>query len=176
MEEQISQDTGISVSEEQEFDATEGIYSDEVETTQDVETIEDESVEPQVEEKPKQSKWVKKLLAEKNDLKTRVQQLEEQNTLILLEKKYGEEAASAILELKRQHPTLDDTQAFKLWKQDTPTQQVHEPRRNSTFVWNEARSTSTWTISDAQLKALSQEDYNQAIDKINAGKLKVVNG
>ena len=176
MEEQISHDTGTSVSEEQEFDATEGIYSDEVETTPDVETTEEESVEPEAEEKPKVSKWVKKLLAEKNDLKTRVQQLEEENTLVKLEKKYGEEAAQGILEIRRQHPTLDETQALKLWKQDTPTQQVHEPRRNNTFVWNEARSTSTWTISDVQLKALSQEDYNQAIDKINAGKLKVVNG
>lgn len=113
MEEQQSPDAGTNVSNENEELATEGIYSEEVEATQDVETIEEEDVEEVVEEeKPRVSKGVKKLLAKKNDLEQQVQTLLEENAIAKLEKEHGDFDSQSVLEFKRQHPTLTYEQAF----------------------------------------------------------------
>lgn len=142
MEQETSLDTGTFVSDEQETIATEGIYSEEVETAQDVETTEVEEVVDPVKEQPKQSKGVKKLLAEKNDLKSRVQQLEEENALVKLEKAYGSFETESVLEIKRQHPSLTYEESYLLRKSKQP-QPEREPRRSSSIVGTEARSTSS---------------------------------
>jgi len=173
MEEQQSLDAGTNVSLENEELATEGTYSDEVETTQEVETIEEEDVEEVAEpEKPKVSKGVKKLLAKKNDLEQQVQTLLEENAIAKLEKQHGDFDSQQVLEIKRQHPTLTYEQAFWLRKINQP-QQEREPRRFNSIVWTEARNLESRTITNEQLAKLPQAEYNVAVEKIKKGELAV---
>jgi len=174
MDETTNLDAGINASDEETL-ATDGTMSEELDTT-DVETDEietDDVIDQEALKRKRNAEKAKKMLAEKNEMKARIENLERDNAIKDLKLNYGEFDAEAVVEIKKQHPSLSYEDALLLHNSKTP--QKPQPS-NIGLSGMESRSVETATITASELSKLDPQSYSQTYDKIMSGKVKLVKG
>lgn len=182
MDETNNLDAGIIASNE-EIPATDGIISEEPDTTNvetdttdtnDIETP--EVIDQEALRRKKNAEKAKKMLAEKNQLESRVAELERNNAIKDLKLQYWDFDEAKVVEIKSNHPTLSYDEAYILASRDNP-KQVNESKQD--FNWMAGRETmipTTKTITYDNLRKLSPEDYKRTIQLVEKWDLVLVKG
>lgn len=169
-------DAGINAPQEEENTTTEGINSEELETTEEeveTNTESEEDIDKDAARRRKNAEKAKKMLAEKNEAIKRIEILEQENAIAKLKLKFWDFDEAKLIEIKSKHTTLSYEDALKLawWWQPLENQWTF-----AWIVWMENRNTDSWTITYAELRKLPTAEYNAKFDLIQSGKLKVKKG
>lgn len=157
--------------EETEVDETNDESDEEVEATTDT-TVEDESwLTPK---QKKNAEKVKKILSDRNELKTRVEILEREWAIKDLRLKYGEFDDAPVIAKKELHPTLSYDECFVL-ANGLVNKQTEEHKQNLWIVGTDVRPVDSNVITYQELSALDQDQYAIKRNLIDSGKLKLIN-
>lgn len=160
-EELLDEGTNSSedTSEEQEVDweINDNVDNDETETNEQ---------KQKQEQKPKQKSWVPKLLKERNELKSRLEALEQENAFVKLQQKYGEFNQEEVARIKKEkNLSYEEAYALHSFNNPKPQQEQKQKEPNLSFQWGKPNLESK-VITQLKLSQLSQKDYNDYMDKI----------
>jgi len=162
-------ETGTNVSPEENKKLETGTSVSEPDTTEvETDIVSDEEIDNEALKKKKNAEKAKKMLAERNELRSRISLLEETNALNELKIKFWEFDVEKVKELKQKHPTLSYEDAFNLawWGQ--------KPNNQNSFawiVWTEKRDVDTWSITMKELTSKSADEYKILRAKIDKWEL-----
>ncbi len=178
MDETTNLDAGINASDEELETATDGIKSEELDTTE-VETDEietDEVIDQEALRKKKNAEKAKKMLAEKNELKARIVELEKKDAIKDLKIKFWDFDEQKVIEIKEKHPTLSYEEAFILNDRENPIP-IKKTPKEIWIVGREAVVTGKSTITYGELTKIAWQDqlqYKQLYEKIQRWELRLV--